>query len=443
MASTAIKTFTPPFTEEDIIPDVRGDKITGERYYSKEWMDAEWENVFTKVWNIGGTVADLEEPGDWICHDLAKESILMILQDDGSIKAFYNACIHRGNRLVFSDIGGGKNITCSYHAWQFGKDGVLQHAQDAEDIRGGNPCGKAKLTELKCETWGGFIWYNMDENAKPLKEWLGPLHPILEGYKMESMTRVLNLSAVVPCNWKIIRDNFNESYHLPTLHPELQSFIEDDYKDSVFQTYEDSWHNRMIMKGCQSSMRLDVPNSMQAPLDDMLRNWGLDPEKFEGRSREARPAIQKAMREQGVARGFTALDTMTDSQLTDYHHCTLWPNVSFTMSADGFQMLRTEPHPTDPEKCVFDHWYSMPEIEGRDRVFTPLDERDFEAMDKLIVNAPEESMGFVADQDISVASSQQIGLHSRGYQGGTLTKQETRIQYFHERLNDVCGFNVK
>ena len=428
-------------SEETVVPTVRGDAITGERYYSKKWMDAEWENVFTKVWHIGGMLYDLEEPGDWISHNIGPDSVLMIMQDDRSVKAFYNACIHRGNRLVWSDMGGGERITCSYHAWQFGKDGTLLHAQDAEDFDGGNPCGKAKLTEISCDVWGGFVWFNMDEDTKSLREWLGPLDEILSGYQMDDMVRVLNVSSVVPCNWKIIRDNFNESYHLPTLHPELATFIDDDYKDSVFQTFNDCGHNRMIMKGCQPSMRLDIPNSMQAPLDDMLKNWNLNPDDFEGRSREARVAIQKAMREQGAERGYPAFNTMTDSQLTDYHHCTLWPNISFTMSSDGFQVLRSEPHPKDPEQCIFDHWFIMPKVEGRTEVETPLGVVDFAPADKETVIYGEKSLGYVADQDMSVVTGQQIGLHSRGYKGGMLTKQERRVQYFHELLNDACDIH--
>jgi phenylpropionate dioxygenase-like ring-hydroxylating dioxygenase large terminal subunit len=171
-------------TPEELDPPTRGDPITGQRYYSRAWMEAEWKHVFTKVWHVGGLVSELEEPGDWVSHNLGQESVIMILQEDGSIKAFFNTCIHRGNRLVWSDLGGGERITCSYHGWQYGKDGTLVHAQDAEDVMGGNPCGKARLVEMPCDTWGGFIWFNMDPGAKPLLEWLDPYPELLAGYQM-------------------------------------------------------------------------------------------------------------------------------------------------------------------------------------------------------------------------------------------------------------------
>ncbi|WP_156680928.1 aromatic ring-hydroxylating oxygenase subunit alpha [Sphingomonas profundi] len=419
-------------------PPIRGDAITGDRYYSKEWMEKEWNGLWTRIWHVGGLMNDLQEPGDYLVHNFLRESVLMIRQEDGSVRAFFNACRHRGNRLVWSEVGFGDAITCSYHGWKWGIDGTLVHAQDAEDFAGGNPCGKVKLVEIRCAVWGGFVWYNMDQNAKPLEEWLAPLPEQMKNYQMETMKRVLYVEAVIDCNWKIIRDNFNESYHLPTLHPELATFIDDDYTDTSFEMYP-SGHNRMVQKGCSPSNRLDLPEALEAPLSDILAEWGMDPEEYKGRAKEARLALQKQKRELGRQRGFKHHDTMTDSQLTDYYHYTLWPNLTLTMSPDGFQVLRSEPHPTDPEKCIFQHWYLMPPVEGRDEVVTPVGTVPFGDNEKEIVIYGEKSLGFVADQDMSIAIGQQQGLHSRGYTGGVISGQEKRIQRFHELLNDAVG----
>ncbi len=428
-----VETFLGKVAAE-LDPPVRGDPITSDRYYSKEWMQKEWDKVWTRIWHIGGLASDLVDEGDYITHNFLRESILMIKQADGSVKAFYNSCLHRGNRLVWSEIGGAPSITCSYHGWRWAPDGRLIEAQDAEDFPQGNPCDHVRLSEVACEVWGGFVWFNMDTNAKPLAEWLSPLTDILAGYQMETMKRVMYLTAEVDCNWKIIRDNFNESYHLPTLHPELATFIDDDYTDTVFEMYP-SGHNRMVQKGCIPSARADVPEAMQAPLDDILKEWDLNPTDFEDRARAARKAVQDAKRRLGPARGFKHFDTLTDSQLTDYYHHTLWPNLTFTMSPDGFQVLRSEPHPTDPEKCIFDHWFFMPPVEGRSEVMTPLGMRPFVDAEREYPK-PGDSLGFVADQDLSIITGQQQGLHSRGYKGGILSKQEKRVQRFHEILND-------
>lgn len=418
-------------------PPVRGDQISAERYYSQEWAAREWDRVWTRTWHIGGMAAQLEEEGDWIKHDIGRESVVMVRQADGGVRAFYNACRHRGNRLVFTDAGGAPTITCSYHGWKHQPDGILCAAQDSEDFTGGNPCGKVRLVELQCDVWGGFIWFNMDPEAPPLHDWLAPLPEELQRYGMEQWTRVLWMTAEVHCNWKIIRDNFNESYHLPTLHPELSTFINDDYTDTIFEMYPNG-HNRMVMKGSEASGRNPalMRGKTPAPLDAIIAGWGLDPAAYEGRGDRIRADMMAAKRTLGPGRGYAHYARLNDSELVDYYHYTLFPNVSLTMSAEGFQMLRTEPHPTDPEKCIFDHWYIMPPVAGMTEVDTPIGRLPFEPGEHIRIKHGDGTLGFVADQDLSVAESQQLGLRSRGYVGSLLSGQEKRIQRFHELLND-------
>ena len=86
----------------------------------------------------------------------------MVRQTDGSVKAFYNVCRHRGNPLVAEETGSVKRFVCKYHSWAFMPDGTLNFAPDKEDFPEGNPCGKVRLAEVSCETFAGFVWINMD-----------------------------------------------------------------------------------------------------------------------------------------------------------------------------------------------------------------------------------------------------------------------------------------
>jgi len=424
----------------ELDPPVRGDEITAERYISPVWMEREFERLWPKIWHIGAMEGDIPDAGDFARHDFGKESVIMVRQSDGGVKAFYNSCRHRGNRLVATEVGGGDAIRCSYHGWTYGLDGVLIKAQDADDVVGGNPCGKARLIEIPCATWGGFVWFSFDPQAKPLLEWLSPLPEEMANYGMENWVRVVYLTAEVHCNWKIIRDNFNESYHLPTLHPELAPFINDDFKDTIFEMYA-SGHNRMVMKGHESTGRNPEFYRGPAPnvLGEIMKGWDLDPADFKGRGREIREAVVKAKRRLGKERGMKHYDRMTDSELVDYYHYTLFPNVTLTMSAEGFQMLRTEPHPTDPEKCVFDHWYIVPPVDLMSEVDTPVGPMPLEWAARRRLKHGEGTLGAVADQDLSIVESQQLGLNSKGYVGCALTGQEKRIQRFHEILNDYIN----
>ncbi|BEV00967.1 aromatic ring-hydroxylating dioxygenase subunit alpha [Novosphingobium olei] len=416
---------------------VRGDTITADRYISKEWMELERDRLWPKVWHLGGVTAELEEEGDFIRHNFGKESVIMVKQADGSIKAFYNSCPHRGNRLILGDAGSTPRITCGYHGWQFDPDGTLVHVQDPDDFAGGNPCGKTKLSELRCETWGPFVFWCMDDDVAPLHEWLSPFPERLKGYKLENWVRVLNVSADANFNWKIIRDNFNESYHLPTIHPELATFINDGLPTTLFEMYE-SGHNAMWMIGHQATTRKDyVSGDVPPGLYEAAEAWGIDPKEYRGRTNDIREAVIKAKREKGAERGYDYSE-MTDQQLVDYFHCTLFPNLTITMSPEQCQILRTEPHPTDPEKCVFQHWCLYPPVEGMTEIDTPVGRAPFmhDAIHRHSVYGDGVSVGYVADQDLSIGTTQQQGLNSRGFKGCLLPGQEKRIQRFHELLND-------
>ena len=132
---------------------------------------------------------------------------------------------------------------------------------------------------------------------------------------------------------------------------------------------------------------------------------------------------------------------MGDSEIVDFHHYTMFPNLTFTMWPDGVQLLRSEPHPTDPERCIFDHWFMAHQIGDTDVVVGPMGPTPFESVERETIEFGTKTLGDVADQDLSVAIGQQQGLHSRGYTGGILPNQEKRVQAFHERLNDMCGIH--
>ncbi|MFV3073535.1 aromatic ring-hydroxylating oxygenase subunit alpha [Niveispirillum fermenti] len=415
---------------------LRGDPITGDRYWSPAFMEAEWDHMWTRIWHIGAREAELEEPGDFVVHRFRHEAVVLVRQEDGSIRAFYNVCRHRGNRLVVSEAGSVPAFTCAYHGWRWGLDGVLQAAQDPENFAKGNPCGKLRLKEVPCATWGGFVWYSMDPDAKPLLDYLDPLPALLANREMEKMVRVVWRKVEVETNWKFASDNFNESYHLPTVHPQMVQMIDEDYKATIFEMYP-SGHNRMIELG-QPSMRAEHPNEVEPIWEMMLRAWDLDPADFKGRSRDGRQALQQRKREVGASRGHTYLEKLSDAELTDYFHHTLFPNITITGTpVDGsVHIFRTEPHISDPNKCTFEYWGLVPRIEGVESVNTVCGPRPLREAELEHLVYGRDDVGDFIDQDLSVAVQQQKGLRSRGYDDAYLSEQEARVRRFHEVLND-------
>lgn len=414
-------------------------KLPGYRYTSPQFMASEWEHMWRKVWLLLGREDEIPEPGDYQAEPVGPESILMVRQNDGSIRAFYNVCQHRGNRLISGDAGGVDQFVCAYHGWKWGLDGELLWAQDEEDFAGG-VCGRLQLAEIKCATFAGFIWVNMDPDCVSLEEYLGPVWSGWQDYPVAEMRRYQAMTVNMPCNWKVIQDNFNESYHLPAVHGDFSIFIEDGYKETQFFTYPGG-HTLMKMQAHRPAKRLGGNVGIDPLLAGVMRNWGMDPAEYQERPFEVREGVQRQKRKLGPARGYAHFDGLTDDQLTDYYHYTVFPNFSVSITAEGFHFLRVRPHPTDPAQCLFDNWFYAVDPPGETApVFTPSGfvERGAEIAHDVF-NYLEKPMGPAMDQDMSITTGQQLGFNSRGYQGAVLGGQERRILHYHNQLDEYLA----
>ncbi len=427
---------------------LRGHALEGYRYTSAEFAAQEWKHIWTKVWLLLGREDEMPKPGDWQQEEVGRESILMVRQQDGSIKAFYNVCQHRGHRLVSAENGHVRRFICPYHSWAWNTDGSLDFVQDPDDFPAGNPCGKLLLKEVSCATFAGFVWVNMDPDCVSLREYLGPVWDDWKVYGIERWQRYVAKTTIAPVNWKVVMDNFNESYHVNTVHQpkgaqveklRMQSGIDTRYTTTRFDM-ADEGHGRMIMRGGDAGS-LDKTVAVGEPLASALCEWELDPADFTGRGEHTRDALQQARRQLGPARGYDYFNNLNDSQLTDAYHYTLFPNFAVSLWVDGFHFLRTRPHPTDPQQCVFDNWWYAPNPHGTSKpVFTAAGLVDRGAVvEHEVFEAGTQSMGLTIDQDMSIFPAQQQGMRSRGYTGSYLAGQESRVSRLHELIDDYIA----
>ncbi len=417
--------------------------IQGDRYYSQEFMRKEWDGLWTKTWLIAGMVNQVPEPGDYITYEIGRESILCARGTDGRIRAFYNVCQHRGNRLVSADWGSlsGGEFQCAYHGWRFSDSGELKWVYCEEDFPQGTPCGKRNLVEIPCDTWAGFIWINMDEGCVGLREFLDPIADHLDCYRMEDMKRTHWVTVEGDFNWKCIQDNFNESYHLPYVHPQTMPAMNEHYTGCQFDMYP-TGHARMLMPGGGPGPQYKgKPERTFESLRMELDFWELDPEPYRDDLPGLRLALQRRKRELGKQKGYD-FSYYSDEQLTDHYHYTVFPNTSFSMKPDGCIFLMGRPHPTDPAKCFFDMWYLTLFPEGSKEYFSN-SMRDWVSVDHQVEHttgkAGEVSCGPGIDQDVAIWNTQQAGLSSRGYRGEYLPWQERRIRHFHETIDSYIA----
>jgi phenylpropionate dioxygenase-like ring-hydroxylating dioxygenase large terminal subunit len=425
--------------------ETRGHTIPGSRYTSKEFFEQEWEGMWTKAWLLLGRESELPESGDWQMEEVGAEEILMVRQKDESVKAFYNVCQHRGNPLVSEPKGTVlRRFVCKYHSWAFLPDGTLNFAPDKEDFPEGNPCNNVTLEEVRCETFAGFIWINMNPACVSLREFLGPIWDDWEARNIETWQRTMANSMWLPCNWKVVLDNFNESYHVPTVHqgatPDtdrkaIRGNIDTYFKETRFDL-SDEGHNRMVMKGGFGVGQTDKEGNITDPLASELRYWEIDPSDFKGRPELTRDALQEAKRRLGPGRGYTHYAKIPDEQFTDAFHYTLFPNFAVSLWSDGFHFLRARPHRSDPEQCLFDNWwYSSPASAQNANARKGANAGTGTELTMLEYGS-DVSIGPGIEDDVRVFVTQQRGFRSRGFKGVYLSNQEKRIRRYHELIDD-------
>jgi phenylpropionate dioxygenase-like ring-hydroxylating dioxygenase large terminal subunit len=419
-------------------PVIEDRPITPDRYWSKDFAQKEWDKIWTKTWQIAGVARQLAKPGDYITTTLGAEVILCVRGDDGQTRAFYNVCQHRGMRLMEAEQGNSRRLACPYHGWTYDLKGVLKVVPDEADFIHGSPCGKANLVEIPCETWAGFVWYNMDPDCMSLRSYMQPIADQIDTYPMDDMVRTHWVTLEGEFNWKLVQDNFNESYHVPFVHPQTKFVMEYAYDNSQFDLYP-SGHCRMLMPGAGPTKTLQGgEDETLRYLEAELKFWELNPDDFRGgKTSEIRAALQRQKRLLGAEKGFD-FSTYHDAQLTDHWHFTIFPNLSFSLKPDGNIWLRARPHETDPEKCYFDMWYMTLFPKGQKQYYS----QSMAEWVDVSVPAPhkqgkfgEVSMGPGIDQDVFVWYGTQKGLHSRGYKREILAHQERRIRYFHHNID--------
>ena len=428
------------------VTNLRGDSISQERYYDSDFMKQEWEHLWTKIWHIAGREQQLQEAGDYIVHDFMRESVIIIRQRDGSLRGFYNACGHRAARLV-SDNSSQDSFFCPYHGWQWGLDGMLESCPDQDDFPQGDPVGKATLVEVRVDTWAGLVWYTMDNDAPGLMKYLEPTPELYKGHQFDKAVRVHWIRVELDANWKFWSDNFNESYHTRTVHPQVPPIIDQDHFTSRYEMFP-MGHNRIVQMG-RPSLRDRLPEGQPHPFDEQLRAWDLDPDSypdFETKAMQGWLDLKAAKRKLWKEKGFLHYENLSDEDLTESPFGVLFPNVAIAPGADSFLVWRWEPHPTDPEKCFFDQWTMAYPVEGMEAFVNRTARNTMELKEAELdfrVYGDGSSVQDLSDQvvfqDWQLTQGQRTGWHSRGYQEPYFAAQETRVHRFHEVLNDYLS----
>ena len=326
------------------------------RYSSREFMKLEWERLWPRVWLLAGVTSDIPESGDYVVFEHGHEEIVLVRQQNGGIKAFYNVCPHRGNRICLNERGSVEKFTCAFHAWQFNCNGKLERITDEETFSPKLVAHRPGLSEVRCDSIGGLIFINLDGKAPPLREWIGLPAGYIENYEIDKMHVVRHVRSEWLANWKTGVDAFYETYHLPHIHPQTQTVMEDF---SQLDLYPNGF-SRMIVPLCVKSHRVPDQESVDAGLRFMMQDAGMDPDEFKGTAREVRAAVQNSKRARAKRLGLKHYEKFTDAQLIDSWATGYFPNVQIGMHPEGVFIMRFQPHETDPERYLLRQHDAVP-----------------------------------------------------------------------------------
>ena len=193
-----------------------------EMYTSAEIYKLEQEYIFGKTWYYVGHVSQLDGPGSYFTVEIAEQPLVILRNKAGTLRGFFNVCTHRAGPVV---VGSGKcnRLTCLYHAWSFDLEGNLRGIPDMETAENFDLASHA-LTSVKVDTWGPFIFVNLDPESEPLSAQLGELPELFKRYWTSDWARVHSVDYWTDTNWKLYVENNTESYHEPSVHPILTKY---------------------------------------------------------------------------------------------------------------------------------------------------------------------------------------------------------------------------
>lgn len=402
-----------------------------ERYTTQAFHDLEMEKVWTKVWQMACRVEDILEPGQFVKYDIGSISVLVVRQRDGSIKAHRNVCLHRGRTLKEQD-GIADSFQCPFHGITWELDGTLKHMPCQWDFSHSDM--DWTLRNVQVDTWGGFVFINLDPQAAPLDDFLGTLPDHFERWPLEKRYKQVHVAKVLRCNWKLAQEAFMESWHVVATHAQLLPGIGD-----AMSKY-DAWGNfsRTLTPNGIPSPHLNWQPTEQEMMDALTdRNLDDDVKVQVPEGVTARVALADGRRAHLAKDLGPEAQMLSDAEMCDSMPYTLFPNFH-PWGSYNRTCYRFRPYGNDPGMSIMECMILSP-YEG-DTPPAGAAIRWVET-DTSWTTVPE--LGLLArvfDQDDANLPYVQKGLEDGALDEVTFAEyQETKIRHFHMVLEQMLA----
>lgn len=412
------------------------------RFTSPAFLELEYELLWPRVWQIACRVEEVREPGDFVEYSIGPRSVIVVRSTSGELRAFQNTCPHRGTRLAegCGHIKG--EIRCRFHGWRWDLDGNNTFVLDPHEFPP-MPAEDIRLGSCAVETWGGFVFVHFGSEPESLREFLQPLPDLLDPYRPEQMRFTGKKATILPANWKVVIDAFNEGYHISATHPELLQ-----WKDDTALEYQ-TFRTHTVYGGGgdpKPSPRLGIDpedidqNELLAlKIGDLIDNLPgyFGPDDLKALDEITRTPLPEGVsagdfylqrRRQGaVARGLD-WSHLKDEQVVGGDDALIFPSLLGPMVAGGWFAYRCRPNGLDPHTSLFEVWTLQEMPAGAVEPAAPATE--------WIPDWRGHDWGLVVNQDLANFEAIQRGLMVPDGPGLRWNlRQEAGVRRFHEVID--------
>lgn len=424
-------------------------KVPAPRYYDPFFADLENERLWSRTWQMACRLEEIPDPGDFVEYRIGDQSLIVVRLDHETIRAYQNACRHRGTELAKgSGSFGDGQIACPFHGWRWNLDGSNSFVYGAE----GFPPGIASsadlcLPEAKVGTWGGCAWVNLDPEARPLLEALDPMPSLLDPLGIDRMRVLWWKATVLEANWKLAMEAFIEGYHIMASHPQLTQGQGEDYDPSALEySVHPNGHSSYVSRpGAQRSHRrqVDYLDEVSALIESSrLLSTGLEAMTLPRdlsviETLRHRPVpdggslggeLVKAMYEYATRAGIP-LPRLAPDELARWGGVFfVFPHYFVLPQYGNALNYRFRPLPGEPERCLLELWSVT--IPGPDDDFGP------PTMQGPFAPDDPEHWPPIPLQDFSNITRQQRGLHNRTFAALRISHvYEVGIANLHQEID--------
>ena len=403
--------------------------IPKDRYLSREWHEKEKAFLWSRVWQFVCREEQLPEVGSYIIYEITDQSYLVTRTSPDTIRAYPNACLHRGRLLKTYD-GRCSEFRCPYHGFAWNLDGTLKHIPAEWDFPHlAERQNDMELPDVRVGTWAGFVFINPDPDSESLEDFLGPeIRRHFDRWDFENRYLAVHAEKIIRCNWKVASEAFSEGFHVNATHPQAMAYTGDP------QSQVDVWGNaarNISPKGIPSPL-LPLPLTQEEILRGALdiRDGEDLPVQFNDGD-TMRGVLSEAGRERFRQTFGNRVDELTDAEFVDAWNYMVFPNFH-PWGAFNRIVYRFRPNGDDHETCIFELMYVAPFSGERpppaEKIVLGPDDpwTNVEALDKLAM---------IAEQDTFNMERVQQGMRTLRRQGVVLSRyQEALVRWRHDLI---------